>query len=243
MSHSELIIIISLFTFGLLGGFSHCAGMCGPFVLTQVSNRLNKISIEQITVFKKLSGLALLPYHCGRITTYCFIALISSYLAKNLKNIAGFKQLAGILLMIGALIIFNSTIAKIKLPFRIRRHSTIDWKNFLAFFSFLKNFINSLFLNPTGLKNYFLGIALGFIPCGLVYGAIVTTLSLDNHFAVLLAMLAFGIGTIPALFMTACGGYWFFSRIKYLKLFTKIILLINIVTLLVMAFGLIFNQI
>ena len=90
---------------------------------------------------------------------------------------------------------------------------------------------------------------LGFIPCGLVYGAIVTSLSLDNHLAVLLAMLAFGIGTIPALFLTGCGGYWFFSGLKnsalqkYLKIFTKIILLINIFTLLVMAFGLIFNKI
>ena len=239
MSHSEINIIISLFTFGLLGGFSHCAGMCGPFVLTQVSNRLNKISIEKITVFKKLSGLALLPYHCGRITTYCLIAFLSSLLAHNLKNIVAFKQLAGLFLVVGVLIIFNSTIAKIKLPFKIRLRPTIDWK----IFSFLKNSINYLFLNPTGLKNYFLGTALGFIPCGLVYGAIVTALSLDNHWLVLLAMLAFGIGTIPALFINACGGYWFFGRIKYLKLFTKIILLINIFTLLVMAFGLIFNYI
>lgn len=242
MNHSELTIVISLFTFGLFGGFSHCAGMCGPFVLMQVSNRLNKISIEEITVFKKLSGLALFPYHCGRITTYCLIAFLSSLLAHNLKNIIVFKQLAGLLLVVGALMIFNSTIAKIKLPFKISSKSLnikIDWK----LFSFLKNFINYLFLNPTGLKNYSLGIALGFIPCGLVYGAIVIALSMDNHWLVLLAMLSFGIGTIPALFITACGGYWFFNRIKYLKLFTKTILLINILTLLVMAFGLIFNYI
>lgn len=254
MNYQEITIIGSLFIFGLLGGFSHCAGMCGPFVLTQVGNRLGKISIEQATVFKKLSGLALLPYHCGRITTYCFITISSSYLSKNLKNIIAFKYLAGFLLFIGALIIFNSTIAKIKFPFKIPPNSTNESpKVNCGTFSFLKNqlknLINSLFLNPTGLKNYFLGIVLGFIPCGLVYGAIVTSLSLDNYLAVLLAMLAFGIGTIPALFLTGCGGYWFFSGLKnsalqkYLKIFTKIILLINIFTLLVMAFGLIFNKI
>ncbi len=265
MNYQEITVIISMLSFGFLGGFSHCSGMCGPFVLTQVSNRLNKISIEQITVFKKLSGLALLPYHFGRITTYCFIAFLSSFLTKNLKNIVGFRQLAGVLLIIGALIIFNSTIVKIKLPFKLRlrlsRTAQSDHKNELSqkricnipkkLFSLQTKFkilINSLFFNPTGFKNYFLGIMLGFIPCGLVYGAIVTALSLGNHWLVLLAMLAFGIGTVPALFLTACGGNWLLSGFlsgnnKFIKIFTKTILLANITTLLVMAFGLIFNKI
>jgi sulfite exporter TauE/SafE len=63
---------------------------------------------------------------------------------------------------------------------------------------------------------------LGFIPCGLVYGAIVIALSLNNSWVVTLAILAFGIGTIPALFFTACGGYWFFRGIqKHLKTVKK----------------------
>jgi len=249
MNSQEITIIISLFSLGLFGGFSHCASMCGPFVLTQVGNRLNKIDIKQATSFKKLSGIALLPYHFGRITTYCFIGFASSLLSINLRNIIAFKGLAGFVLIIAALIIFNSTIAKIKLPFKILPEKT-NWNlqiNF-PFFHFLnkqiKDLINFLFLNPTGFKNYFLGILLGFIPCGLLYGAIATVVSLNNKTAAILAMFAFGVGTIPALFLTACGGYWFFGGIKkHLKLFTKIILFINVITLLVMAFGLIFNQI
>ncbi len=254
MNYQDITIIFSLFTFGLLGGFSHCASMCGPFVLTQVGNRLNKIDINQATSFKKLSGLALLPYHCGRITTYCFIGFISSYLSINLRNIIAFKGLAGFFLIIAALIIFNSTIAKIKLPFKIRLNSLgknlpINVKFFHLFTVRFKNLINFLFLNPTGFKNYFLGILLGFIPCGLLYGAVATVISVDSKTTATLAMLAFGVGTIPALFLTACGGYWFFDGLKnysfqkHLKLFTKIILFINVITLLVMAFGLIFNQI
>ncbi len=271
MSYQEIIIIFSLFIFGLFGGFSHCASMCGPFVLTQVGNRLSKIDINQATVFKKLSGIALLPYQLGRITTYCFIGFISSTLSINLRNAIAFKGLAGFILIIAALIIFNSTIAKINLPFTIRSNSASknplktrhpsesrdphkakmdpDFRRdgalgVLAIISKFKNLINFLFLNPTGLKNYFLGILLGFIPCGLLYGAVATAVSLDSKLAATLAMLAFGIGTIPSLFLTACGGYWFFDKIQnHLKLFTKIILFINVITLLVMAFGLIFNQI
>lgn len=247
MNYQEITIVASLFTLGLFGGFLHCASMCGPFVLTQVGNRLNKIDINQATSFKKLSGIALLPYHCGRITTYCFIGFVSSYLSLNLRNLIAFKGLAGFFLFIAALIIFNSTIAKIKLPFKIQLYTTnklnFIFPNFLK--TKLKNLINFLFLNPTGFKNYFLGILLGFIPCGLLYGAIATVVSLNNKTTAMLAMLAFGIGTIPALFLTGCCGYWFFDAInkKHLKLFTKIILLINVITLLVMAFGLIFNQI
>ena len=243
MNPQEITIIISLFTLGLFGGLSHCAGMCGPFVLTQVGNRLNKIALNQATTFKKLSGLALLPYHAGRITTYCLIALASSFLASNLKNIIFFKGFAGFILVIAALIIFNSTIAKIKLPFKIEVNLISKIADFKIFRSLTKN-LQKLFLNPVGFKNYLLGITLGFIPCGLVYGAIAATLSLNNHLVVLLAMLAFGIGTIPSLFLTACGGYWFLGGIKnYLKIFTKIILFINVITLLAMAFGLIFNRI
>lgn len=238
MNYQELTIIGSLFIFGLLGGFSHCAGMCGPFVLTQVGNRLKEISLDD-SVFKKLKGMALLPYHFGRITTYCLITLLSSLLVSNLKNIIFFKQVAGVFLVIAALIFFNSTIAKIKLPFKIPAKSQDS--QILARF---RNLIDFLFLNPTGFKNYFLGIILGFIPCGLVYGAIVASLSLDNPIKSVMAIFAFGIGTIPALFATACGGFWFFNRNKkYLEVFVKIILFINIITLLIMAFGLMSNRI
>ncbi len=249
MTYLEITTIFSLFTLGFLGSFSHCVGMCGPFVLTQVSSRLGEINIKFATNFRRLQGLALLPYHLGRITTYCLITCFSAVLSANLKNITGFKNFAGVLLIVAALIFFNSTIAKIKLPFRVhsflssKLELTIVNKILIFFRQKIKILINSLFLNSTGFKNYFLGLTLGFIPCGLVYGAIAASLSLNNFWQTGLAMLAFGIGTVPGLFFTACGGFWFFSKLSYyLNKFTKILILINLTTLLFMAFGLIFNQ-
>ena len=253
MNYQEVAIVFSLFSLGLFGGISHCVGMCGPFVLTQVSNKLSKIDIKSVNNFKKLSGLALLPYHFGRITTYCLIGFVSCLLSINLRNASSFKAASGFLLLIAALIIFNSTIAKIKLPFkiefvsagRVSQVSSIVF-NFLnqKFRQKSKNLVSFLFLNPVGLKGYLLGVFLGFIPCGLLYGAIATASSLDNSLIAICAMFAFGLGTIPSLFLTACGSYWFFNGIKkHFKFFTKTILLINVITLLLMAFGLIFNQI
>ncbi|MFT6332510.1 MAG: sulfite exporter TauE/SafE [Lentimonas sp.] len=212
--------------------------MCGPFVLNQVGNRLGNIKINQVTTFKKLQGLTLLPYHFGRISTYCLITFFSASISQNLKNSPSFKQLAGLLLIIGVLVIFNSTIAKIKLPFKMPQVLRIKKINFI------NNFVSYLFANPVGFKSYLLGIILGFLPCGLVYGAILSALALENSLISTLAVLAFGIGTIPALFLTACGGYWLFNGAnKYSRIFIKIILAANILTLLIMAFSLMFNKI
>jgi hypothetical protein len=253
MTAGDLTIIISLLTFGLFGSFTHCAGMCGPFVLTQVTNKLSNVKISQANNFTKLSGLLLLPYHLGRITTYCFIGTLSSILASILENITNFKIVSGLLLMLAAIIMINSTLIKIKLPFKNKLIEILPSFSFgLANNSIskkIKNTINYLFLSFTAsrnavFKNYLLGVLLGFIPCGLLYAAIAAVASLDNHLVAFLAMLCFGIATIPSLFLTACGGYWFFDRIKNnLAIFTKIILSVNALTLFIMAIGLIFNKI
>jgi len=242
MNNYEITIIISLFSLGLFGGFTHCTFMCGPFVLTQVNNRLSDININQASIIKKLQGIALVPYHLGRITTYCFIGAVSSFLTYNLKEISGFKYLSALMLIFAALIFAGIAEAKIKtkiaLPFKIN----LIQNHFV--FQHINNLVSKLFQNPYNFKGYFLGILLGFIPCGLLYGAIISVAALDNYLIAAFAMFCFGIGTIPSLFATAYGGYWFFNFFqKRLKLFTKIILLINSFTLFLMALGLIFNKI
>ncbi len=38
--------LFSLFLAGLAGGGAHCIGMCGPFVLTQVTARLEHVPVR-----------------------------------------------------------------------------------------------------------------------------------------------------------------------------------------------------
>lgn len=237
-NNHEITIIISLFSLGLFGGFSHCIGMCGPFVLTQVNNRLENIKIAELNHLAKLKGIALLPYHLGRITTYSFIGGASSLLLSNIKNITQFKIISALLLIIAS-IIFISTIfdntklrisSKIRLPFKI---------------NLLKNcapVMSNLFSKPYYFKGYILGILLGFIPCGLLYGAIAVAASIDNFLIAALAMFCFGIATIPSLFLTAMGSYLFLNKIKKkIKFFAKTILLINAMVLFIMAIDLLLN--
>src|SRR3989338_1047493 len=223
MQIENIIAIISLINLGFFGGFSHCTGMCGPFVLTQVSNRLENIKIAEFSQFKKLQNFALLPYHFGRITTYAIIGFFCSFLAQNLKNIAFFNNLSGFLLIFAAIFFLQKFFEKKFLRFSIKAVK-INYE-----FRFLRN----LFKNPQGLKGYALGLVLGFIPCGLLYGAFALAASISNSFLAALSMFLFGIATIPSLFLTAAGGYFFFKiNNSNFNLVAHIIILINAITFL-----------
>jgi sulfite exporter TauE/SafE len=244
ITSQNIAIIISLISLGIFGGFTHCIGMCGPFVLTQVSNRLNDIKINDISHFKRISGIALLPYHLGRITTYSFIGAISSLFSTSLKNILGFKFLSAAMLIIAALIFIKITLPnlKIELPIKINLVKKLD---LIVFFKkFFGETIKSLFLKPYNFRGYLLGILLGFIPCGLLYAAVIAASTIDNFLIAAFAMFCFGVATIPGLFITAAGGYLFFQKYRSnLNILTKVILLINSATLFIIALGLIFNKI
>ncbi len=229
MQTHNLTIIVSLFSLGFFGGFSHCAGMCGPFVLTQVSNRLQSIELQNYTTLKRLQNMALLPYHLGRITTYSVIGFICAFITSNIKDFANFNLVSGILLLIAALIFWNNLFEKkhFSLPFHLPKFKSLA-------------ILEKLFRDPRGFRGYLLGLILGFIPCGLLYGAFALCASIDKPALAALGMFLFGIATIPALFLTAAGGYIFLKiSNSNFKFISKIVLIINIITLVVMAVGLI----
>ena len=55
----------ALFLAGLAGSATHCAGMCGPFVLGQVT-----AGLVARPGLSRLAAGALLPYHLGRAVTH-----------------------------------------------------------------------------------------------------------------------------------------------------------------------------
>jgi sulfite exporter TauE/SafE len=229
-------LIISLISLGFFGGFSHCTSMCGPFVLTQIGNRLEKRSIAQFSNFKKLQDLALLPYHLGRITTYSLIGFFSSLITQNLQEIIGFKILSIIFLFL-AILFFLNIFFENKFTFKIK---TLKKYSLSKFFNFTK-FSSNLFKNPTGLRGYCLGLLLGFLPCGLLYGAFLIAAAMPSPLMAAIGMTLFGISTFPALFLSGVGSYAFFKfEIAKLQLLFKITALINIIMILLMIYKMIY---
>ena len=61
---------------------------------------------------------------------------------------------------------------------------------------------------------YFLGIMLGFLPCGLSYGAFAQALGTGNATQATLLVLAFAVGTVPGLVLLGTGASAIFSRYR-----------------------------
>jgi sulfite exporter TauE/SafE len=237
MEYSEQFsFIFSLFSLGFFGGFSHCVGMCGPFVLTQVGNRLQKIPLENFSQLTRLKNSALLPYHFGRITTYSMIGFCCSFLGKKISDSTNFKIFSATILTISALFFLQLFFEKnfFKLPFKSKTLKNLTLFNDV-FSKKISAKISFLFQDPQGFKGYFLGLVLGFIPCGLLYGAFMICVTIPNPLFAFFGMFLFGISTFPALFFTGLGGS-FFLKDRHFKILTKTIIFLNAIMLLMMAF-------
>ena len=70
-------------------------------------------------------------------------------------------------------------------------------------------------------RSYRLGLMWGFLPCGLVYGVLLTTLFANDALQGGLTLLGFGLGTLPAMILTGSLYQHFRSLIRalYVQLF------------------------
>ena len=78
------------------------------------------------------------------------------------------------------------------------------------------NHARGLFQAPYGWRGYLLGVMLGFIPCGLVYGALVMAAATGAALNGGAVMLVFGLGTVPMLFVTGFVGQYAAQRFRAL---------------------------
>lgn len=244
MNSDHILIIISLFNLGFFGGFTHCIGMCGPFVVSQVTNRMQKIDIRDYTMMQKLKNQAILPYHFGRVFTYSLLGLISGLISEKINNISFFNYIAATLMIFAAIAFLNYLVdekiskiifKKINLPKIFYCNCLKKVTNYIL----PKNLISNLFKNPTGFRGFLLGVMLGFIPCGMIYTALALSLTTSSSFFSMIGMFIFAISTIPALFVAGSASYFFIDKANF-KLISKLIMFINIIMLLLFAFKIIY---
>ncbi len=193
---------ISLFLGGLVGGFSHCAWMCAPFVLAQSEGRAD---------IHKLKSALLLPYHLGRMTTYVVLAILVSSVINLAFVFSDLKALISAPLLMLAGVVFLVT--------AFPRLSTVfPWASKLQMavpYQWISRPISKLSRHSHFMARYGLGVLLGFMPCGLVVSALMASATASNVWAAGMAMAAFTVGTVPALLMVSFGGQAF--KQKYPK--------------------------
>lgn len=204
-------MIATGFLFGLLGSL-HCVGMCGPIALMLPVDRQN--STQQF--FQTMS------YHFGRLFTYAIIGLLFGSLGKTF-NLLGFQQYISIfsgLLMI-TLVLFP----------RIAANSLLS-KNMYSFVGKIKSKLGKELKKKDANTLFTIGFLNGFLPCGLVYMAVLGALASSNLWGGSLYMLAFGLGTIPLMTLV--------SYAPNMNLLGKSVNFKKIIPVLVIAVGVLF---
>ncbi|MBL8833162.1 MAG: sulfite exporter TauE/SafE family protein [Rhodospirillales bacterium] len=172
---------------GLAGGFAHCAGMCGPFVVAQTLGRGDGPGIG------RLKGLLLAPYHLGRATSYVALGAVFGALGGAVASLPGLRSLLAVFLVVAAIMFVFQALG--------RAPSTGGTAGV-----WLGARVRPLVADPTGLRGYALGIALGFLPCGFLYGAFAAAAGSGDALRGAAAMSGFVAGTLPALLVVQFAG-------------------------------------
>jgi sulfite exporter TauE/SafE len=225
-------LISSLFIAGLVGSASHCVGMCGPFVLSQTVARLEDVPAARMQEWHRLAGAALVPYHLGRATTYVALGTAAAVLAGGMIELAGLRWVSTALLAVAALffLVYALQALKLRLPSLPSSNGSGWWSRVIG------RRLQPLFARPVGWRGYLLGVALGFLPCGLLYGAIAAASASGDALAGAFAMLAFTAGTVPALLAVGLAGHVAGSQWRELALrIAPLIMLANAAALTYLA--------
>lgn len=171
---------------GLAGSF-HCVGMCGPIALVLPVNKQNK----------KIFSYQVFLYHLGKTLTYSLIGLLFGLLGKGLY-LSGFQQRLSILMGIIMIVAVVFPVSKLN-----SYHIT---KPLYKAIEIVKKKLG-LHLSKRSNKSIFLiGFFNGFLPCGLVYIALIGAITTGSHLNGAIYMALFGIGTIPLLTATIVLG-------------------------------------
>lgn len=198
-------LLTGLFVTGLVGSLTHCTGMCGPFVLSQMAARMEQVPVARMSEWHRLSGAALLPYHLGRATTYAALGAAGGLASGLLTGWGGFRFLAALLLALAALFLLGMAVPRLKALWGAAPAETW-WSRTIGARA------RPLFARPTGMRGWLLGVALGFIPCGLLYAALAAAAASGDALAGAFAMLAFTLGTVPALVGVGVIGHFAIAR-------------------------------
>lgn len=184
-------LIITAFIIGLMGA-GHCLGMCGGIAAALSFAIPNSNARSRVLVI----GV----YNVGRISSYTLMGFILGVAGQGIAILQpdGFpvlRFLAALMLVLMGFYISGwwrilATLEKIGVRF---------WR--------LLQPLGEKFLPVRSLSQaLFLGFIWGWLPCGLVYSALVYALAQGDPISAAVVMLSFGLGTMPAIFVGGVAG-------------------------------------
>jgi sulfite exporter TauE/SafE len=185
---SQTSLYSALLLSGLLGSLGHCLGMCGPLVM-MLGVRLR--STGQTGVLHQL------VYHGSRIAVYAGLGAVAGGIGSLLGIGSQLRGPAGVIsLCLGSGVIIFGLGYLGWLPIGCLEGAG-SWLNRAMGWGF----------KQAGFRRVMtLGALNGFLPCGLVYSALLVAGSSGAPLPGALGMLLFGASTIPALLVVGLGA-------------------------------------
>jgi len=196
---------------GVTIGFGHCIGMCGPLVIS-----------FSLSLGRKDATVPHLLYHCGRILTYTVLgaAMGASGSFTIIAVHVGALQVGAMLFAGGVVIVMGLAMGEWVPQIRILNPQCTP-------FGPLARLFKELSRRTSAMSYLLLGLMLGLLPCGPVYTALLGAAGagmaaphiLQGMFTGMILMAAFGLGTVPALFIVgkASNSGWMKYRTKFNK--------------------------
>jgi sulfite exporter TauE/SafE len=192
-------LLLGLFVAGAAGSVVHCGPMCGVFVLGQMSERMARLPPERLCERQRIRNGLLLPYHLGRLTTYAGLGALAAGSTAVLGRVVWFASLSSVLLVIAAMLFLTHALGRV-LPAGVRLDRAP------RFWGRLVGGVTRRIRRGSAFGEYLLGLALGFLPCGFLYAALVAAAASGRPALGAASMVAFGLGTTPVLMLVGIAG-------------------------------------
>ena len=190
----------------------HCVGMCGPLAFAA--------PIQKRSISTALLGS--LSYNFGRISSYSYLGFLIGLIGISqwfLNTAQWLSILTGVIMMAS---VFLGAIE--------------TWPLIRSFSAKVGSTLSKLFPKikkaPGFSQSFLFGMLNGFLPCGMVYLALIYTMSAPDYLSALLGMFFFGIGTLPVMFFLPLIGQK--KLLAHLPRYTHKVLLFFIAALLIM---------
>ncbi|MEM1226278.1 MAG: sulfite exporter TauE/SafE family protein [Planctomycetota bacterium] len=182
--------------FASLLGSLHCVGMCGPFAIwaAETSSR----------------STAMVAYHAGRLMTYASAGLMAGLLGTALSlggEMAGFQfaaaKLAGVVLIAAGLLRILGCIPWFRSD-PTPAASVVNGPTTVA--RLLAHAKPALASRGAIGRGFLTGLLTTWLPCGWLYLFVLTAAGTGRIASAMVVMVAFWLGTLPALTSVAMGA-------------------------------------
>lgn len=190
---AALALALPAFLLGLASGV-HCIGMCGGIVGAFSAQGV----VRGPSAVARAPSLRLLgAFNAGRVSSYALAGAMAGALGGVGALAAGMVDLQRLLYVVANvfLVLIGLHLAGVS-PFlaRFERLGAPVWRR-------IQPLAARMLPADTPLRAWLAGSMWGWLPCGLVYGMLATAVAAGSAGGGALAMLAFGLGTVPNLML------------------------------------------